>query len=97
MIIKNFNAILILGTQTITMMTTLFRHLDSTTTTTMAAKDQGLTLELKDLGKMPAMEAAALTMELRARTLVAMVLLRSCHLLRKPGKYMMSFAGNKEN
>ena len=88
---------MISGMQTITMMTTPFRHLDCTTTTTMGVKDQGLTMELKDLGKMPAMEAAALTMELRARTLVTRTPLRSCRPLRKPGKYMMSFAGNKEN
>ena len=80
------------------MMTTLFRHLDSTTTTTMEVKDQGLTMELKDLEKMLVMEAAALTMALlRARTLVTRTPLRSCRPLRKPGKYMMSFAGNKEN
>ena len=79
------------------MMTTLYRLLDSTTTTTMEVKDQGLTMELKDQEKMPAMEAAALTMVLRARTLVTRTLLRSYPLLRKPGKYMMSFAGNKEN
>ena len=80
------------------MMTTPFRHLDYTTTTTMEVKDQGLTMELKDLGKMlEAMEAAALTMVLRARTLVTRTPLKSCPLLRKPGKYMMSFAGNKEN
>ena len=79
------------------MMTTLYRLLDSTTTTTMEVKDQGLTMELKDQEKMPAMEAAALTMVLRARTLVTRTYLRSYPLLRKPGKYMMSFAGNKEN
>ena len=78
------------------MMTTPFRHLDSTTTTTMEVKDQGLTKELEDQEMMLAMEAA-LTMVLRARTLVTMTLLRSCRPLRKPGKYMMSFAGNKEN
>ena len=84
--------------QTTTMMTTLFRHLDSTITTTMAVKDQELPMELKDLGKMmEALEVADLTMGLRARTLVTMVLLRRCRSLRKPGKYMMSFAGNKEN
>ena len=71
-------------------MTTPFRPLDYTTTTTMEVKDQGLTKELKDLGKMMAMEAA-LTMELRARTLGTMTLLRSYRPLRKPGKYMMSF------